>query len=91
MNFPALNPEDLGIIILVTVIALWALANKVLNNRRKVTRHVLHGQVTYTIQGYSGPEAVRLAKTLEKGDKIEEVEEVPGGISVTKATKEDVR
>ena len=43
------------------------------------------------VREHNGPEAVRLAKTLEKGDKIEEVEEVPGGISVTKATSEDVR
>lgn len=63
-----INPDDLGIIVLVAIIAVWALTHKILNNRRRVVRHVLHGTVTYTIKGYSGGEAERIAETLRVAD-----------------------
>lgn len=40
---------------------------RMLDNRRQVTRHVLHGTVTYTIKGYDGPRAVEIAQSLENG------------------------
>lgn len=53
-----------SIVLSLIIIAVWAIVNKVLNNRRTVTRQELHGTVTYTIKGYSGPEAQRLADAL---------------------------
>lgn len=85
--FPSLNPEDLGIIILVAIIAVWAIVFKILNNRRQVVRHVLHGTVTYTIKGYSGPEAYRIARSLQKDEPGAEVLDP----ALPKATAKDIR
>lgn len=87
-----LKPEDLGVIIALSVICLTLIIFKILNNGRRVTRNTLHGTVTYTIKGYSGPETVRIAKALERSDKIpSEPDELEHRTVLTKATSEDVR
>lgn len=50
------------------IFCLTIIILRVLEARRKVVRNVLHGQVTYTIQGYEGHRAVEIAKILETGE-----------------------
>jgi hypothetical protein len=88
--FPSLNPEDLGLLILVATIAAWAITHKILNNRRQVIRNVLHGQVTYTIKGYSGLEAQRITRALAHDDSPPNTDPFPVQI-LPKATSKDVR
>lgn len=64
-----IKPEDLGILALVALIAVWAVTHKILNNRRQAVRHELHGTVTYTIKGYDGVETVKIARALRKIDE----------------------
>jgi hypothetical protein len=63
-----LNPDDLGLILLVGVICFTIIVVKIFNNRRQVVRHVLHGTVTYTIKGYDGDEARKIAQALRDHD-----------------------
>lgn len=84
MNFPSLDPGDLDLILLVAVIALWSIVLKILNNRRKVTRHVLHGTVTYTIQGYGGVETRQIAKALRERDPDDTNPEIVPGVVIEK-------
>ena len=89
MNW-TISPDDLGLIVFVAVIALWTIILKVLGNRRQVTRHVLHGTVTYTIKGYGGPEACRIIRSLRDETHPEEIKPHEN-TTLTKATAKDVR
>lgn len=86
------------VIVCLVIIAVWAIIHKILNNRRTVVRHVLHGTVTYTIKGYDGPEARRIAEALRYGGPkavhdTPEPDELEHRLDtlLTKATSEDVR
>ena len=69
-----LDPDDVGTLVLVLIIAMWAIIHKILNNRRQAVRNELHGTVTYTIKGYDGVDAVKIARALRKIDDKPETE-----------------
>jgi hypothetical protein len=70
--------NNTAFVICLMILVVWSIVSKVLSNQRRVTRTELHGTVTYTIKGYSGPEVHHIVDSLV----------TPGGTAnVVKITK----
>ncbi len=84
------NSSDMSLVIIVGLLVFLVVAFKILNNKRTVIKHELHGTVTYTINGYGGGEAQRIAEALVQPGQTSNVVPLKQA-KPEKATAEDVR
>lgn len=59
-----MNSSDTATVIVILAVMIFVLAYRMIGNRRAVTRHVLHGQVTYTIKGFDGPDTRKIVHEI---------------------------